>query len=484
MNYINKKFILILILASTGVFNSGFGLADEYIQVPGLIDLRTDFSDGAHTLDYIIRLAKKRGFDVLFINDHDRKVLEYGIRPFQNILKKKVEEPSINKGGPDNYLRMIKSASKKYPEMILIPGAESAPFYYWKGSYFKRNLTVCDWERHLIIVGLEKPKDYKELPILHNGFSTKYVLSSIPAWYFFLSIPLILAICMIKRKKLIRKSGIAILVFTLLILVTNHPFRSSPYDQYHGFQGISPYQLLIDYVNSRGGMIFWNHPETLSGRGKIGPISKNTAPYPEVLAESKDYTGFAALCGERTTVTKPGNIWDKVLIEYCQGKRENPAWGISSADFHKEGAAAARLGRYPTIFLAKDRTKKEILNAMRKGRMYACAGNVEFPRLILEDFSVSDSDASRKGIMGEEISLKGYPRVNIHISTAGEEKGNAVTVRLIRCNKLLKTFTDEIPLTINFQDEFFEPGKKIYYRLDATDKEGRRLVSNPIFVQF
>ena len=45
----------------------------EYIQVPGLIDVRTDFSDGAHTLEYLIKLAKKRGIDVLFINDHDQR---------------------------------------------------------------------------------------------------------------------------------------------------------------------------------------------------------------------------------------------------------------------------------------------------------------------------------------------------------------------------------------------------------------------------
>ncbi len=125
-----------------GVTIKSYAQADEniheYIQVPGLIDIRTDFSDGAHTLEYLIKLAKKRGIDVLFINDHDRKVLEYGIHPFQNILRKRVEEPSINKGGPENYLNIIDAASKKYPDVILIPGAESAPFYYWKGSYFKK----------------------------------------------------------------------------------------------------------------------------------------------------------------------------------------------------------------------------------------------------------------------------------------------------------------------------------------------------------
>jgi len=456
----------------------------EYIQAQGLIDLRTDFSDGAHTLDYLIKLAKKRGIDVLFINDHDRKVMEYGIRPFQNILKKRVEEPSINKGGPENYLNMIDAALKKYPNSILIPGAESAPFYYWRGSYFKKNLTACDWERHLLIFGLEEPKDYKELPILHNGYSTKYILSSIPIASFLFLALLIVGLYMIKWKGIIRYSGIIISVFALLLVINNHPLKSSPYDQYHGPQEISPYQVLIDYVNSRGGIVFWNHPETKSGKGKLGPIFRDTPPYPQVLIESTNYTGFAALYGDFITITEPGNIWDKVLIEYCLGQRAGPVWGISSADFHREGGAGEKLGNYPTFFLVKNKTKKDILDALKKGRMYACRGDADSPRLILEDFSISDSKSSQKVVMGEEIFSKGYTTINIRISTTDSEKGNSITVRLIRSGNLLETFSAETPLSINFEDDFFEPGKKIYYRLDAIDKKGRKLVSNPIFVQF
>ena len=471
-----------------GVLVKCFAQADEniheYIQVPGLIDVRTDFSDGAHTLEYLIKLAKKRGIDVLFINDHDRKVMEYGIRPFQNILKKRVEEPSINKGGPENYLNMIDAASKKYPDLILIPGAESAPFYYWRGSYFKKNLTACDWERHLLIVGLEEPKDYKELPILHNGYSTKYILSSIPIASFLFLALLIVGFYVIKWKRIIRYSGIAISVFALLMVINNHLLKSSPYDQYHGPQEISPYQLLIDYANSRGGMVFWNHPETLSGKGKLGPISKDTPPYPQVLIESMNYTGFAALYGDYITITEPGKIWDRVLIEYCSGHRENPVWGISSADFHREGGAGEKLGNYPTFFLVRSKTKKDILDALKKGRMCACRGDADSPRLILEDFSISDSKNSQKVVMGEKIFSKGYPSINIRISTTDSEKGNSITVRLIRSGNLLETFSAETPLSINFEDDFFEPGKKIYYRLDAIDKKGRKLVSNPIFVQF
>ena len=475
--------LLLILLVSTPTF-AGSAQTDEYIQVPGLMDLRTDFSDGSHTLEYLIQLARKRGFDVLFITDHDRKVLEYGIRPYQHILKKRVEKPSINKSKAERYLSMIQSVSKKYPDMMLIPGAESAPFYYWRGSYFKKNLTVCDWERHLIIVGLEKPEDFEELPILHNGFSTRYLSSRISLGFFLILIPLAAGIFLITKKGILRWSGIVLSLLSLLLLINNQPFRSSPYDQYHGYQGIKPYQLLIDYVNSRGGMVFWNHPETKSGLGKIDFVFKDTPPYPQALIESKNYTGFAALYGENISITEPGHAWDKVLMEYCSGQRINAVWGISSADFHQEGAAGEKLGNFPTVFLVKHKSKQDILDALRKGRMYAYRGDVSLPRLILQDFSITGADTSLKGIMGEEIQLKGSAEINIHITTSNPEEGHAVEVRLIREEKLLKTFSGKTPLILNYVDEFFEPSKKTYYRLDVKDKKNRIIVSNPIFVHF
>jgi hypothetical protein len=480
----NKKhLVLAMAIASLGLLSQNFGLADEFIQVPALFDIRTEFSDGAHSLEYLAKLAQKREFSVLIITDHAREALEYGIKPFQNILKKRVEKPSITKNGAGNYLNMIELASKKYPEMILIPGAESAPFYYWRGSYLRKNLTVCDWERHLLIVGLEKPEDYKGLPILHNGLSSKYTLSSLSAGLFLLLIPFAGGLYMIKKRGIIRYSGIAISAFSLLLLINNLPFKSSPYDQYHEPRGILPYQLLIDYVNSRGGMIFWNHPETKSGRGKLGSIFKETLPYPQLLKESKDYTGFAALYGESITITEPGNIWDQVLIDYCSGKRAKPVWGISTADFHKEGESGEKLGNFPTIFMVKNKSKTDILDALKKGRMYAYRGDVSSPRIVLETFSIFDSEASQKGVMGEEIFSKGYPRVYIRVSAPGLDKENSLTLRLIRSGNLIKTFSGKSQFDIDFMDDFYEPGKKVYYRLDIKDKKGRKLLSNPIFVK-
>ena len=473
---------LVCVLSITILPGPSPAQTDEYLQVAGLIDLRTDFSDGIHTLDYIIRLAQKRGFKALVITDHDRKVLEYGLRPFQNILKKRVETPSIRTAGPEHYLNTIHSLSKNHPEIILIPGTESAPFYYWRGSYFRKNLTVCDWEKHLIIVGMENPEDYEDLPVLHNGYSTKYLSSRISVGFFLFLIPLGAGLFLITKRGILRYSGIVLALLSLLLLINNHPFQSSPFDQYHGYQGIAPYQLVIDYVNSRGGMVFWNHPETQSGRGKLDMIFKDTPPYPQVLRESRNYTGFAALYGGQTTITEPGNEWDKLLKEYCSGQRTKPAWGISTADFHQEGAAGEKLGNFPTVFLVEALTEEAVLDALRKGRMFAYRGDTALPRVVLEEFSVSDSQSDSRATMGEDITLAGKPEIKIRVTMSRPEKGHRVEVRLIRGGEILKTFSGETPLTIHYSDSGLEASGKTFYRLDVRDKKDRIIISNPIFV--
>lgn len=126
--------------------------AQDYIQIAGLIDIRSTFSDGSYSIEELIKMSKDRGFDVVVFTDHDRMEMEYGLFPLRNIIRKRVEYSSVLKGGVRNYLDTIKDMARKYPDMILIPGVESAPFYYWTGSPFKRNLTAHNWEKHLLLL--------------------------------------------------------------------------------------------------------------------------------------------------------------------------------------------------------------------------------------------------------------------------------------------------------------------------------------------
>ncbi|MEJ2723860.1 MAG: hypothetical protein P8175_04275, partial [Deltaproteobacteria bacterium] len=104
-----------------------------YTAAPGLVDLRTGFSDGAHSMEEVVRMARQRGFKVLFMNDHDRIALSYGLPPFRRIFRYKKEFPSIMTHTPEEYLNEVRRLSKKFPDMVIIPGCIASPFYYWTG---------------------------------------------------------------------------------------------------------------------------------------------------------------------------------------------------------------------------------------------------------------------------------------------------------------------------------------------------------------
>jgi len=124
----------IITLAIVFVLLSLMPASAEYYAVPGVIDTRTTFSDGAYTPQELADLAMQKGLRVLVINDHDRVAMEYGLPPLRHISKYRIEHNSINLKGADLYLKAIEEVEKKHPDMIVIPGSETTPFYYWSGS--------------------------------------------------------------------------------------------------------------------------------------------------------------------------------------------------------------------------------------------------------------------------------------------------------------------------------------------------------------
>jgi len=363
--------------------------------------------------------------------------------------------------------------------MVVIAGTESAPFYHWTGNPFEGDLTAWNYERRILTVGLENVEDYENLPVINNGFTTRYINMALPGIVAFLA-ALAAGIVMIRWKGFFRAAGIAVIVLSLLFLANSNPFRSSPFDPYGGDQGIAPWQLLIDDVNARGGLTFWNYPETRSGIREMGPIKVHTAPYPQVLEESNGYTGFAALYGDTSTITEPGALWDGVLMDYCKGYRPHPAWGIATSDFHKDGEAGEKLGNFQTGFFVEKLTRKEIIEALKTGRVYAYRGR--YPRYArLDEFSVSSADGDSRAISGGQVVLKGKPLIRIRIS-ADVATAEQVVVRLIRSGEVVKVFEGTLPLEIAYEDEYCKPGERVFYRIDM-QKYGV-LVSNPIFVDY
>jgi hypothetical protein len=117
---------------------------------------------------------------------------------------------------------------------------------------------------------------------------------------------------------------------------------------------------------------------------------------------------------------------------------------------------------------------------MRAGRMYACQS--KYPQqLILDEFSVWGSVSKTSATLGDEILLREHPRIRISLSLK-EAIEKRVKVRLIRSGQLIKVFEGFLPIEIDYIDEYYRPGEKIYYRIDA--RGDGAVVSNPIFITF
>lgn len=448
-----------------------------YSQVRGLIDLRSGFSDGAHDIEELIRLASSRGFKVLFINDHNRISISYGLPPFRRIFKYTKEYPSIATHGAANYLNAIDVAASKHPDTILIPGCLTSPFYFWTGSWLKKDLTLNEYDRKILILNFERPEDYEGIPSISSGFSLRYTKELLPGLTLFL-VPFVIGLIFLRWRGMYRRMGIIIIIVAALAIVDYNPFRGSRYHPYGGDRGIGPFQEVIDYVNERGGYSFWNYPEQRSGIRRHGPVNVRTPPYPQVLTESRDYTGFAAIYGDRITVTDPGHEWDRVLNEFCRGDRKRAPWAISTADFHEEGRWGLKLGAYPTTFLVREFSKRAVLEALEKGRMYSSRSDGrKWPRL--DYFYVSSSESGR-AYMGESLVTTAFPLIRLKVSYYPETIA-PITLLLIRGGKLIKQFSGRTPLEVEVLDKEILPGKKTFYRI--IDKK-KHLTSNPIFVTY
>ena len=455
------------------------GIAREYYQLPGVMHVHTTFSSGRYSIDELVAKAEEKKLGVLILTDNDQVVMEYGLFPFRNLIKKREERNSLLQVGPAAYLSEIDRLNTRQKSVIIIPGVQSSPFYYWEGNPFDQGLTAYGYRKELLLVGLSVPDDYHGLPQLHGGLSIRYVPDLVPRFILFFAV-LLLSFYFIFQKGKLKIGGFVLALLSIALMINHHPFKSSRFDPYHGDQGTDPFQEVIDYTKNRGGLVFWAHPESNYSKNgvQMGPITMITEPYPDALIDSKNYTGFAAVYGDSSSAAKAGMHWDHILADYCRGRRDQPVWAIAGSDFHQE-KKGYELDTYQTIFLVEDKRSQNVLQALKRGRVYAVRKSKD-SRLSLDNFKIKDNISGNAAIMGEEINVQGPPIVEGQISALDKSRQD-VTISIIKNGKQTWTFEGQTPLDFHLVDQDGWKGKT-FYRLDVKSKTGGYLLSNPIFV--
>jgi len=465
-----------------------------FLQIKGAFHVHTSFSTGGLSLEEVVEEAQMEGIDSVIFAENFLLRYEYGLFPFRGLFKKVVEEPSVLRRGIGGWLRSIEEAQAKFPDVILIPGVEVVPYYYWTGSLFRRDLTLRDAQKNVLAVGLDKAEDYLEIPAIGNGRALSLRLShllksALGLILVGLGILLVrtereqkikLKRFLVKVRKRYRIPGWLALGIGALLLLEG--FTGLGLDPYQGDLGIEPYQRVINSVEAAGGMVFWSYPEARDFRkeafGPLGTVTIQTKPHPEVLLQSRGFTGFGAVYQDNVTFTEPGGEWDQLLLEYTQGHRARPAWGIGELGYH---GPPKGLGDILTVFLVPERSRGAILEALRLGRFYSVQPKPKY-RLVLEEFSIGQKETGEWIPMGGEFEAGGEAPLSIRLRIdASDGRERTFTLRLIRSGRLLRVIQGRTPFSDTLEVAPPHRGMREFFRIELV--KPHRLLSNPIFVR-
>jgi len=468
---------LIVFWLSLAFPSSSFAI---YLQLDGIADVKTNFSEGCASIKDIGNQSERFGIDAVIFGDYARNSIEFGAKPFERIFKNTTEGPSVLERGASGFISEINDNDRQIKETLLIPGVETTPLYFWSGSNYDKNLTAHNWDKHLLIVGMSTAPEYEQLPLQNSNFSLNYtdpLLNQfiILGFLFMMSVGAV-------YKGYVRVITAPLMVLFLLLTINNHPFQSSPFDAYHGDQGMKPYQNMIDYANSKGAMVFWNHMESRSGIRQLGTTRLETPPFPDDLLKTKNYTGFQVVGDHPIQQAEAGQQWDQVLNEYLQGQRDQPVWGYGGNDYLCEDQNGDRLGSVRTVFLVREKNRDTLLDAMRKGRMYAVRQSDD-NRLSLDEFIVEDQKTGQQATLGQELTATDFPAVKIKLRSIKGVKKTA-QIQIIRNGVLAKQETVSLPYELTWRDVDNKQEGRAYYRVNASVNSMDHLVSNPIFVKF
>ena len=477
--------VLLLLLASVPACAGG-----AYERLPAVVHVHSDLSTGDFSLEELSEMADRQGVGALLLSENYLARVDYGVPPFRALTRVSHQVRGVH-GRLDEYFGRVAQAQTLRPRVLLVPGVEVMPHYFWTGSPLTLAMTLNGTQKNLLVFGLDRPA-LERLPVVGNEQprrpSLQTLMDLLPG---LLVVPGLVMLAKPRTRR--RRLGAAVVVVRqrawllgatlcaigVIALVRAWPFAPPLYSVYAD-AGVAPFQTVIDYVQTRGGVAVWSLPEARdAGAQHVGPVQVTwaTEPYADDLLRTARYTAFGAIYEDTTRAERPGETWDRLLQQYAAGERTRAAWAMGESAFH-DYSANKRVGPIQTVFFVRERSVAGVLDALRAGRMYALQRGRD-TGLALGAFTVSAGGAT--AISGETLrAAAGWPlEVTIAVETT-EPRPAEVRVSLVRSGTVVGAWTGPAPLRAAHREQW--DGRPAVFRLEARGG-GARLLSNPIFVR-
>lgn len=487
-------YAVIVFLAASAIPASAETETQARIPLHAAIHVHSTASTGSLSVESLAERAERQGLDVLILSDNFTLRYDYGLRPFEGLIKYTVSIPSVLDYGIERFLSEVRDVQRRHPNLILVPGMEVAPHYYWTGSLWRGDLTMHNAQRNLLVIGLDKAEDYERLPARGNPQSFAWderslvngapLLILMPAWLLWVLHtrmpsgrlqPIHFVRPVVAATALLLCAGLA---------VTAWPLSSPLFGSYDAQAGYRPYQALIDDATARGGLVFWSMTEARDfsrhSFGPLGTVTVQTDPHPESLLLTQGYTGFGGLYQDTRRFVAPGGVWDQTLQAAVADRRQPPTM-VGEVAFHGLQDAAKDLDRVYTVLQVKERTAAAAMEALRSGHAYAVARGEENILLQLDQFLVTDRTHSA-GIGDRLESAAGDPfSVRVGVS-AVDRKPHPARLRIIRSGRVIGQIEGQTPLQYEVADSDTPAGEWQTYRVEVIGRSGE-LLTNPVYVK-
>jgi hypothetical protein len=462
------------------------------------VHVHSTISTGGLSLDQIAEQARRMGINAVVLSENLALRYEYGLFPLRGILRRTVTLPSVTDYGLDRYLAEVAQAQTRHPNVLLVPGVEVAPHYYWTGSLLDKNLTMHNSQKNLLVVGLRRPEDYAALPVPGTAAFSRYGWETLGrVWPVLLFVPAVRLWRLQVRRRVgagempagvitrFRVPAGLMAASAAVLLALAWPYDVPIYSFYDDQVRERPYQAVIDAAGQRGGIAVWSMPEAVDFNvhpfGLLGPVTVKTDPYPASLLQTDGYAGFGGVYQDTRTITEPGALWDQLLLQCLDGQRAAPPFSFGEIAFHRTGQAGIELNQVLNVVTVRERTVAGLMEAMRAGRFYALAQAGRKFGLRLDTFQVETQDGSRAAGAGESFAGgRQLPAVRVAVS-ATDGGSHQVLVRIVRSGQVIARLDGTTPFHQRIVDATVPAGAAAYYRVDVRG-EGE-ILSNPIFVK-
>ena len=468
--------VFVLLLFTTPLSGQSAESEKGFQRLTAALHVHSRFSNGEHEIVELASHAHEKKIDVLGISDSFLTRARYGVGPFKKLMSRTMARPSVMDRGIDEYFQSLEQTQQQFSDVVILPGFEVAPYYYWEGRW-PGTLALHDFDRHILVFGLRDRNAARNLPVIENATwsNSERSLARLAGPM----IVILLALGLLSRAgKAARIAGAFILVVGCAWTYDAYPYANLP-TPYSDKTDDQAFQRVIDYAAAHGALTFWSYPEaripdiTVTG----SPARMASRPEPEILKRFDNYRGFEGIYGHNITITKPGNLWDDLLKDYLQNVRKTWPSVITGIDFQtfKPANGWYQLDHGITVLFAKEKSESAVMEALKAGRGYSSFQERPDRPINLEDFALRSNGSV--AISGE--SVQAAPNVEFTARVDGPSEAKA-QISVIRDGTLLERVDAALPAVIKRSDTL-NAGRH-YYRL-MVNAGATQILSNPIFCE-